>query len=107
MTEAEAEMLKRIEQKLDELLAQPAPIDPNRAYSDEEVCRLLGGISRSSLWRIRRKSGHLPPVELYDDGQGGKLQRTTGRAIIDYVSARERAADVLQFTATGRKRSVA
>jgi hypothetical protein len=100
------ERLERIERLLEEALGRGGLVDPNRAYNDAEVRALLGGISRSTLWRIRR-AGLLATVDLCDDGRGGKLPRTLGRQIIAYLSGRERAADVLNFTSTGRKRDAA
>jgi hypothetical protein len=96
------ERLERIERMLEEALARGDLIDPNRAYSDKEVCVLLGGISLSTLYRIRKR-GLLETVELYEGGS----TRTTGRRIIEYMEAREQKADVLNFTGTGRKRSAA
>jgi len=81
------------------LIEERLPLDLNRAYSDAEVCVFLGGISRTTLWRIRQ-GGSLEPVELY----AGGMQRTTGKQIAAYLRDRERAADVLNFTGTGRAR---
>lgn len=98
------ERLERVERMLAELLARGSGIDPNRAYSDAEVCGLLGGISATTLWRIRRK-GLMESVYLFDDDRGvGRVQRTTGRQLIAYMSGRERKSDVLSFTGTGRER---
>lgn len=94
--------LKRIERLLEEAMGGGAHIDPNRAYTDKEVCVFLGGISLSTLYRIRKR-GLIETVDLYE---GGSI-RTTGRQIIDYLKAREQKADVLNFTATGRKRGAA
>lgn len=95
------EMQAAMTRQLEELNAR-LPLDLNRAYSDREVCQLLGGISRSTLWRIR-KDGLLDTVDLY----GGGAARTTGRQIAKYLEGRERAADVLRFTGTGRRRQSA
>lgn len=96
------ELLGELNRKLDELLARPAPLDLDRAYSDREVCALLGGISSTTLWRIRRK-GLLETITLFDDDSQGKVQRTTGRQIAEYLKGRE-PGDVLAFTGTGRRR---
>ena len=97
LREMQADMARRLEE-----LSLRLPLDLNRAYSDREVCQLLGGISRSTLWRIRR-AGLLGTVDLY----GGGAQRTTGKHIAKYLEGRERAADVLEFTGTGRRRKSA
>jgi hypothetical protein len=96
------ERLERIERLLEEALGRGSLVDPNRAYNDVEVRALLGGISASTLYRIRRR-GLLETIELYDGGS----QRTLGRQIIAYLSGREQKADVLNFTSTGRKRNAA
>lgn len=97
LRETQAAMARQLEE-----LSLRLPLDLNRAYSDREVCRLLGGISRSTLWRIRR-AGLLGTVDLY----GGGARATTGRQIAKYLEGRERAADVLEFTGTGRRRKSA
>ncbi len=91
-------------ERIERLLAEQTRlhVDPGRAYTDSEVCVLLGSISRSTLWRIR-KVGLLDTIDLFPGG----TQRTTGRAIINYLAEREQAGRVLEFTSTGRKRKTA
>jgi hypothetical protein len=77
-------------------------VDPHRAYSDEQLCILLGDISRTTLWRLR-KSGELKTIELWPGGP----QSTTGQQVIDYLAGRERAAEPFNYTGTGRRRHAA
>ncbi len=56
-------------------------LDPLRAYNDTELRALLGGISRTTLWRIRQK-GLLKSSRLYAGGP----RRTTPQQILDYIA---------------------
>jgi hypothetical protein len=56
-----------------------------RAYSDAEVCKLLGGISRTSLWRLRKRYPLLKPRALFPGGP----HRTTLSQIRDYIASIE------------------
>lgn len=102
------ERLERIERMLAEQAALSLRVDPNRAYSDEQVCQLLGGVSRTTLWRLRRK-GHLRPTPLLpadlENGEG--VNRTLGRQVVKFLEGRERATDEGHFTGTGRPRRAA
>jgi hypothetical protein len=95
------ERLQRVEWLLDEMISAQLSLDEGRAYSDAQVCLLLGNISRSTLWRIRKQIPSMIPTALIPGGAA----RTTGRQIAAYLASRERAADVLNFTSTGRCRS--
>jgi hypothetical protein len=53
-----------------------------RAYSDAEVCTMLGGISRTSLWRLRKRYPQLKPRALFPGGP----HRTTLSQIRDYIA---------------------
>lgn len=102
------ERLGRIERALAELSALCLRVDPNRAYSDEQVCQLLGGVSRTTLWRLRRK-GHLKTTPLLpaDSEAGEGVNRTLGRQVAKFLEGRERATDEVHFTGTGRPRRAA
>jgi hypothetical protein len=96
---------KRIEAmfaELKELAELNIVVDPNRAYNDGHVCLFLS-ISRHTLWRIRSKGEELQPTELMP----GAAARTRGSTIIAFLDARERATNVIDFTATGRRRKTA
>lgn len=56
-----------------------------RAYSDAEVCQMLGGISRTSLWRLRKRYPGLKPRALFPGGP----HRTTLSQIRDYIATIE------------------
>lgn len=56
-----------------------------RAYSDAEVCAMLGGISRTSLWRLRKMYPLLKPRALFPGGP----HRTTLSQIRDYIASIE------------------
>lgn len=70
-------------------------LDSLRAYTDEEVCQLLGGIGRTTLWHLRDnprgphalKSGYAYP--------GSRARRTTAQQIRDYLALVETHANVL------------
>jgi len=61
-------------------------LDPLRAYTDEELLALLGGMSRTTLWHIRDnprgphllESGYLYP--------GSRSRRTTRAQILAYYA---------------------
>ncbi len=57
-------------------------IDPLRAYNDKELCAILGGISRTTLWTIRDVKGLLKSSRLYPGGP----RRTTPQQILDYIA---------------------
>lgn len=99
------ERLARIERLVEEAAACQLTLDENRAYDDASVCALLGGVSRTTLWRLRRQ-GFLTPIALVpDDGKvSAGTYRTTGRAIKKFLEERERAENVTEFTSTGRRR---
>lgn len=84
------EAIARLERKVDELAARP-PADPNRAYTDAEVCERLGGISQTTLWEIRVGRGLLKSSYVYP---GSRVRRTTERQLqdyLDYLSSAEAA----------------
>ena len=67
-------------------------LDPLRAYTDDELRLILGGISKTTLWEIRdnpARGQRLKSGYLY---VGSRARRTTARQIqeyLDYLSSAE------------------
>lgn len=60
-------------------------LDPLRAYNDEELREMLGGISKTTLWEIRdnpARGQHLKSGYLY---VGSRARRTTARQVQAYL----------------------
>lgn len=58
-------------------------LDPLRAFNDDELRELLGGISPTTLWEIRDKRRLISSGFLYP---GSRVRRTTARQIADYYN---------------------
>lgn len=56
-------------------------LEPLRAYTDAEVCSLLG-IKRTTLWEIRDRRGLIRSGFIYP---GSRVRRTTERQLQDYL----------------------
>lgn len=60
-------------------------LETMRAYNDDELRELLGGISKTTLWEIRdnpERGQHLRSGYLYP---GSRVRRTTARQVQDYL----------------------
>ena len=64
-----------------------------RAYTDEEVRALLGGISRMTLWKIRDQRKLISSGYLY---AGSRVRRTTATQLqhyLDYLATADATAN--------------
>ena len=70
-------------------------LDPLRAYNDKELCQILGGMSRTTLWHIRDnprgahllESGYIYP--------GSRRRVTTAAQIRNYLRQVEIHAEIV------------
>jgi hypothetical protein len=70
-------------------------LDPLRAYNDKELCQILGGISRTTLWHIRDNAAGPHMLESGYAYPGSRTRRTTAAQIRNYLARVEAHADSL------------
>lgn len=61
-------------------------LDPLRAYNDEELLKLLGGMSRTTLWHIRDNPRGPHLLESGYAYPGSRSRRTTAVQIRSYLT---------------------
>ncbi len=70
-------------------------LDPLRAYNDEELRTLLGGMSRTTLWHLRDDARGPHLLESGYAYPGSRIRRTTATQIRNYLARVEAHAGQL------------
>jgi len=71
-------------------------LDPLRAYNDEELRTILGGISRTTLWHLRDDPAGPHSLQSGYTYPGSRSRRTTATQIRNYLTLVEAHADELR-----------